>query len=78
MLISPAITAALREARFDDACPLDAAGLRRARDAAGGLPAAGRAFASPTARCRETARALGLDAVAAPELAGLDGGALAG
>jgi broad specificity phosphatase PhoE len=74
MLISPAITAALREARFDDGCPLDASGLRLARSAAGTLPAADRTVASPTARCRETADALGLEAVAVPELAGLDAG----
>ncbi|GAB2881352.1 histidine phosphatase family protein [Streptomyces deserti] len=74
MLISPAITAALREARFDDGCPLDASGLRHARTAAGSLPAARQAWASPTVRCRETADALGLDAVAVPELAGLDAG----
>ncbi|WP_151478795.1 histidine phosphatase family protein [Streptomyces albicerus] len=74
MLISPAISAALREARFDDECPLDAAGLRLARSAAGSLPAPDQALASPTVRCRETATALGLDAVAEPELAGLDVG----
>ncbi|MGW3115716.1 histidine phosphatase family protein [Streptomyces sp. NPDC001107] len=74
ILISPAITAALREARFDDGCPLDASGLRQARAAAGALPAAERVWVSPTVRCRETAEALGLDAVEAPELAALDAG----
>jgi broad specificity phosphatase PhoE len=74
MLISPAITAALREARFDDGCALDAAGLRLARAAAGTLAAAERVWVSPTVRCRETAEALGLDAVEAGELAGLDAG----
>ncbi|MEV5439339.1 histidine phosphatase family protein [Streptomyces sp. NPDC052682] len=74
MLISPAITAAVREARFDDGCPLDAAGLRQAEAAAGSLPPAARIRASPTVRCRETAAALALDAVAEPELAGLDAG----
>ena len=74
ILISPAITAALREARFDDGCPLDASGLRQARAAAGTLPAAERVWVSPTVRCRETADALGLDAVDAPELAALDTG----
>jgi broad specificity phosphatase PhoE len=74
ILISPAITAALREARFDDGCPLDASGLRQARAAAGTLPVAERTWVSPTVRCRETAGALGLDAVDAPELAGLDAG----
>ncbi|MFF4804294.1 histidine phosphatase family protein [Streptomyces sp. NPDC001351] len=74
ILISPAITAALREARFDDGCPLDASGLRQARAAAGTLPAGERVWVSPTVRCRQTAGALGLDAVDAPELAGLDAG----
>lgn len=74
VLISPAVTAALREARFDDGCPLDASGLRRAQAVAGTLPAAERVLSSPTVRCRETAAALGLDAVEAPELAGLDAG----
>ncbi|MCI3278262.1 histidine phosphatase family protein [Streptomyces cylindrosporus] len=74
ILISPAITAALREARFDDGCPLDATGLRQARAAAGTLPEAVRTVSSPTVRCRETAGALGLDAVDAPELAQLDTG----
>jgi broad specificity phosphatase PhoE len=73
-LISPALSAALREARFDGDCPLDAAGARRARSAAGTLPAADRWWVSPTARCRETAEALGIDAVRTPELAGLDVG----
>lgn len=74
MLISPAISAALREARFDDGCPLDASGLRLARAAAGTLPAVSRVWVSPTARCRETARALGLDAGSEPGPAGLDVG----
>jgi broad specificity phosphatase PhoE len=73
VLVSPALTASLREARFDDGCPLDAAGLRQARAAAGTL-AAERVWCSPTVRCRETAAALGLAAVDAPELAALDAG----
>lgn len=74
MLISPAISLALREARFDDGCPLDAAGLRLARTAAGTLTAVDRAWVSPSVRCRETAMALGLDAAVVPELAGIDMG----
>ncbi|MEU9960112.1 histidine phosphatase family protein [Streptomyces sp. NPDC050982] len=77
MLISPAMSAALREARFDDGCPVDPAGLRLAEAAANSLPAADRVLVSPTVRCRETATALGLDALAVtepPELAGLDVG----
>ncbi|MDN3024227.1 histidine phosphatase family protein [Streptomyces sp. S.PB5] len=74
MLISPAITEALREARFDDGCSLDATGLRLAQTAAGSLPAAERALCSPTVRCRETAAALGLHAEDAMALAALDAG----
>ncbi|MFD3605947.1 histidine phosphatase family protein, partial [Streptomyces sp. NPDC058656] len=76
MLISPAMSAALREARFDDGCPVDPAGLRLAEAAAGSLPSADRVLVSPTVRCRESAEALGLDAhaVTEPDLAGLDVG----
>ncbi|MFC3573616.1 histidine phosphatase family protein [Streptomyces yaanensis] len=73
-LISPATNAALREARFDDGCSLDAAGAARARSAAGGLRPAGHALASPTVRCGETASALGLAADTETALAGLDMG----
>jgi broad specificity phosphatase PhoE len=68
------MNAALREARFDDGCPLDAAGVRLARAAADALKAPDQAWVSPTVRCRETAGALGLDAVEVPGLAGLDVG----
>ncbi|MFJ6834390.1 histidine phosphatase family protein [Streptomyces sp. NPDC091209] len=77
ILISAAISEALREARFDDRSPVDAAGLRAARTAAGAgaVPAGSRLWVSPTVRCRQTATALGLDGgVEAPELAGLDVG----
>ncbi|WP_105968085.1 histidine phosphatase family protein [Streptomyces geranii] len=74
LLISPAISAALREARFDDDCPLDASGLRLARAAAGTLPPVSRVWVSPTVRCRETAAALGLDAGPEPGPAALDAG----
>ncbi|MFC4469567.1 histidine phosphatase family protein [Streptomyces xiangluensis] len=74
MLISPAISAALREARFDDGCALDASGLRLAEAAAGSLPAGDRALVSPGVRCRETAAGLGLEAADEPALAGLDVG----
>jgi len=77
MLISPAMSAALREARFDDGGSIDPAGLRLAEAAAGSLPAADQVLVSPTVRCRETAAALGLDALAVtepPELSGLDVG----
>ncbi|MER6735483.1 histidine phosphatase family protein [Streptomyces puniciscabiei] len=74
MLISPAMNAALREARFDDGCSLDAVGAAHARAAAGDLPRAVRALVSPSVRCRQTATALGLGADEQPELAGLDVG----
>jgi broad specificity phosphatase PhoE len=75
MLISPAISRALREARFDDGTwPLDAAGERTARAAVGGLPPAKRLLVSPTARCHQTAEALELPASEVPALAGLDVG----
>ncbi|MEU9078547.1 histidine phosphatase family protein [Kitasatospora sp. NPDC004745] len=61
-LVSPAMSSAVREARFDDDAPLDASGLAAARSAAGTLPAPGTALSSPSARCRQTAAALGLTA----------------
>ncbi|MFF4351188.1 histidine phosphatase family protein [Streptomyces sp. NPDC001530] len=75
IFISAAISEALREARFDDGCPVDAAGVRLARAAAGAVPVAERLWVSPTVRCRETAGALGLEsALDVAELAGLDVG----
>lgn len=67
-LLSPAMTAALREARFDDSGPVEAV-------AAGPLtlPAGVRVVGSPSGRCLATARALGLDPAsvrAEPALAG--------
>ncbi|QIY54062.1 histidine phosphatase family protein [Streptomyces sp. RPA4-5] len=70
MLVSPAAGLAQREARFDGDGPLSEAGLRRVRAAAGELPPADRAFASPSVRCRSTAEELGLSALPAGELAG--------
>ncbi|MFJ9818404.1 histidine phosphatase family protein [Streptomyces sp. NPDC101151] len=73
-LISPATTPSLRRARFDDGDSIEESAGARARSAAGSLPPAGRVFASPSVRCRETASALGLDASPDPALAGLDMG----
>ncbi|WP_225075832.1 MULTISPECIES: histidine phosphatase family protein [unclassified Streptomyces] len=73
-LVSPATSPSLRQARFDDGDSIDDGGTTRARSAAGSLPAAARVLLSPSARCRETASALGLDGVAVRELAGLDAG----
>ncbi|GLF97856.1 histidine phosphatase family protein [Streptomyces yaizuensis] len=70
-LITPATTAALREARFEADVPLDAAGERAARAAAAGLPRADRAVCGPSRRCRETAAALGLRVSGAPTAAAL-------
>jgi broad specificity phosphatase PhoE len=72
-LLAPAVNAALRQVRFDDAPP-DAAAVRRARAAAGALPHHDVTFTAPSARCRGTAEALGLDAAVAPELCDLDVG----
>jgi broad specificity phosphatase PhoE len=62
MLISPAAGEAQREVRFDDDGPLGEEGARRARAAAGALPAASHTLASPSQRCRRTAAELGLTA----------------
>ncbi|WP_336050975.1 histidine phosphatase family protein [Streptomyces sp. CA2R101] len=78
MLVSPAAGDAQREVRFDDDGPLSEAGLRRVREAAGTLPAAGRAVVSPSGRCRSTAAELGLPVRLAPELAGCAMGAWRG
>ncbi|MER6105415.1 histidine phosphatase family protein [Streptomyces sp. NPDC001832] len=67
MLISPALNAALREARFDGDAPLDAAGIRQARATAAAVPAADRYVCGPSERCTGTADALGLRTE--PELA---------
>ncbi|MCD9141045.1 histidine phosphatase family protein [Streptomyces albireticuli] len=58
-LISAVAGVAAREARFGDGPP-DEAALRRAAEAAGGLPAASRVFSAPSARCRATCAALGV------------------
>ncbi|KUJ69082.1 phosphoglycerate mutase [Streptomyces albus subsp. albus] len=65
-LISPVLTAAAREARFDDGCPPDPVALRQARAAAGTLLSADRTVCSPTVRCRRTAAALALDGAGEP------------
>ncbi|MFI9803197.1 histidine phosphatase family protein [Streptomyces sp. NPDC052301] len=73
-LVSPATSPSLRQARFYDGDSIDEVGATRAREAAGSLRAPARVVASPSARCRQTAAALGLDGVETPELAGLDVG----
>ncbi|MFD9871193.1 histidine phosphatase family protein [Streptomyces niveus] len=75
-LISPALNAALREARFADG-PLDAAGRRQAEGVRGAVAdafafadAGQLVLASPSLRCEQTAEALGLVAEPLPELRG--------
>ncbi|MFI2200266.1 histidine phosphatase family protein [Streptomyces sp. NPDC020192] len=74
LLVSPAMSASLRQARFDDGGSIEDSGAAQARSAAGSLPSAARVLVSPSVRCRETAAALGLDGPAPQELAGLDVG----
>ncbi|WP_457513964.1 histidine phosphatase family protein [Streptomyces sp. TE33382] len=72
MLISPAMNAALREARFDGEAALDRAGEQSTRAAAGSVPAAGRYMSGPSQRCLRTAEALGLTARTEAALADWD------
>ncbi|MFF1630281.1 histidine phosphatase family protein [Streptomyces sp. NPDC058272] len=72
-LVSPAVNAALRQVRFDDA-PLDESAARRVRASAGALPPHDGVLTAPSERCRGTAEALALDAAVAPELRDLDVG----
>ncbi|MGC5561538.1 histidine phosphatase family protein [Streptomyces sp. FR-108] len=72
--VSPAMSSSLRAARFDDGAAIDAGAAARARAVSGSLPPVTRAVVSPSVRCRETAAALGLDAVDTAEWAGLDVG----
>ncbi|MFB7471358.1 histidine phosphatase family protein [Kitasatospora sp. NPDC056184] len=85
IFVAPAIGPELRQARFGgegfvDGCdPLDPAGVRAARAAAPGLPAAARRFVSPSARCRRTAEELGISgAVDEPALRGCGTGRWSG
>lgn len=68
MLISPAMNAALREARFAGDAALDASGVRAARLAAPHVPDADRMVHGPSERCARTAVALGLQSVDEPSL----------
>ncbi|MER5604079.1 histidine phosphatase family protein [Streptomyces sp. NPDC002265] len=72
--ITPATSASMRRARFDDGDPIDDHGAALARAAAGSLPPAVRVLASPSVRCRQTAAELGLDPTGEPALAGGDMG----
>lgn len=74
LLVAPAASEALRDARFDDDSPLEPAGLSRATDAVGTLPPAVHTYVSPSLRCRQTAHALGLNAEPLPAIAACDMG----
>ncbi|MFI9628931.1 histidine phosphatase family protein [Streptomyces sp. NPDC052042] len=78
MSVSPALNPALREARFDGDSPLDAAGVRQAREAAAAVPAADLYVRTPSERCAGTADALGLRADPEPALRGWDLGRWSG
>ncbi|MFD4577308.1 histidine phosphatase family protein [Streptomyces sp. NPDC058417] len=71
--VPPAMNASLREVRFDDGASIEPAGAARARAVAGALPGGTRVVTSPSARCRQTAAALGLDVQEASVAAGLAG-----
>lgn len=71
-LVSHGMTEALRAARFPLDEPLEARALDRAR--AGGLRAPDRALTDGSARCGQTAAALGLQATVEDRLADLDTG----
>ncbi|MFF8931563.1 histidine phosphatase family protein [Streptomyces longwoodensis] len=72
--VSPATSPSLRRARFYDGDSIDDTGTARARAGAGSLSVPARVVVSPSARCRQTASALGLVGAETPELAGLDVG----
>ncbi|MEU2021785.1 histidine phosphatase family protein [Streptomyces sp. NPDC016469] len=68
LLVSPAMNAALREARFAGDAALDASGVRAAAPAAPHVPEADRAVHGPSERCSRTAEALGLRSSGEPAL----------
>ncbi|MXG26856.1 histidine phosphatase family protein [Streptomyces sp. YIM 132580] len=78
MLVSPAMNAALRQARFDGDAPLDRAGERSARAAAADVPRSDAVLSGPSERCLGTAAALGLAARPEPALTGWDLGRWSG
>ncbi|MEU0379198.1 histidine phosphatase family protein [Streptomyces cyaneofuscatus] len=78
MLVSPAMNAALRQARFDGDAPLDRAGERSARAASAAVPRYDAVLSGPSERCLGTAAALGLTARAEPALTGWDLGRWSG
>ncbi|MDN5914333.1 MAG: histidine phosphatase family protein [Pseudonocardia sp.] len=77
-LVCHGSTAAVREARFAADEPLDEIGASRASAAGAGVPRFDRAFCAPSARCRQSAEALGLRPTVDARLAGCDYGDWAG
>ncbi|WP_329246596.1 histidine phosphatase family protein [Actinoallomurus sp. NBC_01490] len=79
VLVSHAATATTRQARFPgDDEPLDPRDAETATAGQGVLRRVTTTYRGPEERCRQTADALGLDAVADPALADLDAGAWRG
>jgi broad specificity phosphatase PhoE len=78
LLVRHAPTEATRELAFPLDEPLDERGREQAAQLAERLPKGCEAVSSPALRCRETARAAGLEAVADPALAECDFGTWAG
>lgn len=78
VLLAHAPTAAVRAAAFPADEPLTAAALTQAAGLRGTLPRSDEVRCADTARCRQTAEALGLDPVLDTDLAGLDHGTWAG
>jgi broad specificity phosphatase PhoE len=77
-LIAHAGTAAMREGRFPADEPLDAEGARRAAALAGTVRTGGAIWTSPAHCARQTALALGLDALVEPALRDVEVGRWAG
>lgn len=76
-LLAASRSSSVLDARFADGRPLDDAGwheVQRARPALSHLAAAELRYCSPSARCRETATALGLGPLAQPALRDCDMG----
>lgn len=74
VLLCHAETDAVRDAAFADDEPLNARGMDTAADAASRLPAAGEVRCAESTCCVQTAKALGLQPVGEPALAGCDYG----
>jgi broad specificity phosphatase PhoE len=74
VLVAHAATTATRQARFPGDEPLDAHGTQAATAAEGALRRIAVTYRGPEERCRQTADALGLDALSTPALADLDAG----